>query len=116
MKRMPFLLAFAFTCMNLAQTSSGGVLETSAGDTALREQGKKVFVERCAQCHDADASRKLPDGSTMLQRLAANKDPESRLGTRLKQPKERHAVMIYIEDLLKSSNPPAPNSVQRKDH
>lgn len=116
MKRMPFLLAFAFTCMNLARASSGGVLETSAGDTALREQGKKIFVERCAQCHDVDAARKLPDGTTLLQRLAANKDPESRLGTRLKQPQERHAVMIYIEDLLKSSNPPAANPVPRKDH
>lgn len=115
MKRMPFLLAFAFSCITLGLASSGGVLETSVDDSALREQGKKIFVERCAQCHDANAARKLPDGTTLLQRLAANKDPESRLGTRLKQPQERHAVMLYIEDLLKSSNPSAPNSVQRRD-
>lgn len=116
MKRMPFLLAVAFTCTSLVRASSGGGSETSGDNTALREQGKKIFVERCAQCHDADARRKLPDGSTLLQRLDANKDPEARLGTRLKQPQERHAVMIYIEDLLKSSNPPTPNSVQRRAH
>ena len=106
MKRMPFLLAFAFIYVNLARASSRGVLETSSGDTALREQGKKIFVERCAQCHDADAARKLPDGTTLLQRLAANKDPESRLGTRLKQPQERHAVTVYIESLLKAPQQP----------
>jgi hypothetical protein len=29
--------------------------------------------------HDADASKKLPDGTTLLDRLAKNKDPETRL-------------------------------------
>ena len=75
----------------------------SASDTqkaAMFEQGKKIFVARCAKCHDESANKKLPDGTTLLGRLAQSKDPESRLGTRLKDPQERHAVMIYVDSLL----------------
>jgi mono/diheme cytochrome c family protein len=77
----------------------------NAGNAALLEQGKKIFVARCAKCHDNDATKKLPDGTTLLGRLAKTQDPEARLGTRLKDPQERHAVMIYVDSLLKT--PPA---------
>lgn len=72
------------------------------GDAALREQGKQIFTSRCGKCHDADASKKLPDGTTLLARLAANKDPEARLATRLKSMSEQdgRAVVLYVEDLI----------------
>jgi mono/diheme cytochrome c family protein len=83
-------------------------------NAAILEQGKNIFVARCAKCHDNDANKKLPDGTTLLKRLAQSKDPEARLGTRLKDPQERHAVMIYVDRLLKTlhssdkNQPPVP--------
>lgn len=102
---MKFLLLLTFTLASiaLALASSGN---DSKPDAALRQQGKNIFVERCAKCHDADAAKKLPDGTTLLQRLAASKDLEARIGTRLKQPQERHAVTVYIESLLKAPQQP----------
>ena len=100
--KFPLLLAFTLTCIALALASSE---DTSKPDAALLQQGKNIFVERCAKCHDADAAKKLPDGTTLLQRLAASKDLEARLGTRLKQPQERHAVTVYIESLMTQSRP-----------
>jgi mono/diheme cytochrome c family protein len=71
-------------------------------EAALREQGKQVFVSQCAKCHDADAAKKLHDGSTLLARLAANKDPKARLATRLKSMSEQdgRGVVLYMEDLI----------------
>lgn len=73
-----------------------------SNEAALREQGKQVFVSRCGKCHDADAAKKLPDGTTLLARLAANKDPQARLATRLKSMSEQdgRAVVLYMEDLI----------------
>jgi len=96
---MKFLLLLAFTLTGIVLPLASAK-DASKPDAALRDQGKKIFVERCAKCHDADAAKKLPDGTTLLQRLAASKDLEARLGTRLKQPQERHAVTVYIESLL----------------
>ena len=101
MKRLILLVLFALTSMTFAAPPSGDTSQRGAKDDALREQGKKIFAHRgCAKCHDEDASKKLPDGTTLLQRLARSKDPEARLGTRLKDPQERRAVMLYIDGLL----------------
>jgi mono/diheme cytochrome c family protein len=71
-------------------------------EAALREQGKQIFVSQCAKCHDADAAKKLPDGTTLLARLAANKDPKARLATRLKNMSEQdgRGVVVYMEELI----------------
>jgi mono/diheme cytochrome c family protein len=74
----------------------------SGGDNAsLRDLGKQVFTNRCGKCHDADASKKLADGSTLLSRLAASKDPKALLGTRLKSmsPEDARGVAFYVEEL-----------------
>ena len=64
-------------------------------------EGKKVFaVAGCATCHDADGSKKLADGTTLLGRLSKAKDPESRLGTRLKNPDQRRQVFLYLKPLI----------------
>lgn len=68
--------------------------------SAANDQGKAIFSGRCAKCHDADASKKLPDGTTLLARLAKNKDPETRLATRLKNEQERHQVFLYLQPLI----------------
>ena len=37
--------------------------QSTADDAALRDLGKQVFTNQCGKCHDADAAKKLPDGS-----------------------------------------------------
>ena len=64
------------------------------------DQGEAIFSGRCGKCHDADASKKLPDGTTLLARLAKNKDPETRLATRLKNEQERHQVFLYLQPMI----------------
>jgi len=101
------LLWFAVSCQVLVADSRDVASQTDPKESAILEQGKKIFVARCAKCHDADANKALPDGTTLLKRLAQSKDPEARLGTRLKDPQERHAVMIYVDSLLKSLHSPS---------
>jgi len=64
------------------------------------DPGKAIFISRCGTCHDADASKKLHDGTTLLGRLAKNKDPETRLATRLKNEQERHQVFLYLQPMI----------------
>src|SRR6516225_7919523 len=74
--------------------------QNSSGAVAGSEQGKAIFVSRCAKCHDADASRKLPDGTTLLGRLAQKQDLRAALATRLKNEQELEAVFSYIQPLI----------------
>lgn len=74
--------------------------QTQAAASAINDQGKAIFSGRCGKCHDADASKKLPDGTTLLARLAKNKDPEMRLATRLKNEQERHQVFLYLQPMI----------------
>lgn len=86
--------------ISIQATAADSAAASAPKNTAMLEQGKKIFVARCAKCHDDNASKKLPDGTTLLGRLEQTKDPEARLGTRLKDPQERHAVMLYVDSLL----------------
>ena len=93
--KLPILLLAVL--VSLPADAADSATSSNVTDAALLEQGKKIFVARCAKCHDNDATRKLPDGTTLLGRLAKIKEPEARLGNRLKDPQERHAVMVYVE-------------------
>ena len=66
----------------------------------MNNQGKAIFSGRCGSCHDADGSKKLPDGTTLLARLAKNNDPEKRLATRLHDAQERHQVFLYLQPMI----------------
>jgi len=74
----------------------------STDNAAPRDQGRRVFTEHCGKCHDADALKKLSDGSTLLTRLSASKDSQTLLGTRLKTmtAADRRAVSFYVGELL----------------
>lgn len=75
--------------------------QNPAGPALDSSQGKKVFAAAgCAKCHDTDGSKKLADGTTLLGRLAKNKDPETRLATRLKNEQERHQVFLYLQPMI----------------
>ena len=76
--------------------------QAAADDAALRDLGKQVFTSQCGKCHDADAAKKLPDGSTLLARLAASKDMKTLLSTRTKKMSVQDAqgVHLYVEELV----------------
>ena len=89
--------------------------QTQAAAAATNDQGKAIFSGRCGKCHDADASKKLPDGTTLLGRLAKNKDPETRLSSRLKNEQERHQVFLYLQPMIereRSTEPARPSGKQ----
>src|SRR5262245_22139331 len=90
-------VALCFVIPNWAQLSPG-----QAADPALLERGRQIFTSHCGKCHDANAAKVLPDGTTLLERLAANKDPNARLATRLKSMPEQdgRAVVLYVDDLI----------------
>ena len=80
--------------------------QTQAATSAANDQGKAIFSGRCGTCHDADASKRLPDGTTLLSRLARDKDPETRLATRLKNAQERHQVFLYLQPMIERERSP----------
>jgi len=80
---------------------SGAAIRNPAQPAPDASEGKKIFAAAgCAKCHDADGSKKLADGTTLLSRLAKTKDPEARLGTRLKNEQERHQVFLYLQPMI----------------
>jgi len=89
------------------------VAQTQAAASATTDQGKAIFSGRCGKCHDADASKKLPDGTTLLARLAKNKDPEMRLATRLKNEQERHQVFLYLQPMIERERSSASGRAER---
>jgi mono/diheme cytochrome c family protein len=101
------LLIIVFSGLAWFQAASGGETKPATQASTNKpakpsssDEGKKIFVARCAKCHDDDMNKKLPDGSTLLARLAASKDPRARLGTRIKDTAERDAVAEYFQQLL----------------
>jgi mono/diheme cytochrome c family protein len=97
-----FIVISIATALLFANPSWTQAPARQSSDVAQREQGKQVFTAQCGKCHDADATKKLPDGTALLARLAANKDPQARLATRLKSMSEqdRRDVGLYMDDLI----------------
>jgi mono/diheme cytochrome c family protein len=91
-------LANAFCCTGLLAGCLAA--QIAVPDAGISPEGKKIFVARCAKCHDDNATRKLPDGSNLLDRLAQSKDLKGRIATRIKNPDEQRAVAAYIAQLL----------------
>jgi mono/diheme cytochrome c family protein len=96
------LTAVSFALLMVPLSPRAQSPASSPSDAALREQGRQVFTDKCGKCHDADAAKKLSDGSTLLGRLAARQDPQAKLATRLKSMSEQDArgVSLYMEDLI----------------
>jgi mono/diheme cytochrome c family protein len=75
---MQFILWASLT-VALLPWSVSAMGQNPPESSTTSDSGKAIFTSRCGTCHDADASKKLPDGTTLLGRLAKNKDPETRL-------------------------------------
>jgi len=94
----PALLLHAIVFLLALGTAAAVQSPANAPDAG---EGKKLFTAAgCAKCHDADGSKKLADGTTLLGRLAKAKDPEARLGTRLKNADQRRQVFLYLKPLI----------------
>src|SRR5215471_21705170 len=99
--KVPLILFLAVAVLQGAQSHAQSSSAPS-DSAAVREQGRHIFTDHCGKCHDENARKKLSDGSTLLTRLSASKDPPALLGTRLKtmNADDRHAVLFYVEELL----------------
>jgi mono/diheme cytochrome c family protein len=100
---MPKLLwktAFAIVAASVA----------SAGEAPPSALGRTLFVDRCAKCHDEDASRKLPGGRSLLERLAPKPDLRAALEGRIKglSEEEQKAVVAYVASLIAKLPPASP--------
>src|SRR5215813_12844526 len=97
--------AFLLSAIALLLLGSGAVSQNPVQPALATSEGKKVFAAAgCATCHDADGSKKLADGTTLLGRLSKAKDPEARLGTRLKDPDQRRQVFLYLKPLIAAAD------------
>jgi mono/diheme cytochrome c family protein len=114
MVKASFVTAIAILVISsgLLKGQDAGARPPSGDPAAGLAQGKAIFVSRCAKCHDENGNKKLSDGTTLLARLAQNKDPEARLGTRLKNPQERQQVSLYMRSMIEhyASTPAAAKS------
>jgi cytochrome c553 len=93
--------AVVFFAIAILLALSRAAAQNPAAPGSESSEGKKVFTSAgCAKCHDADGNKKLADGTTLLGRLSKVKDPEARLGTRLKDAEQRHQVFLYLQPLI----------------
>ena len=76
-------------------------VNTDQGDRLLTA-GKKLFVQRCAQCHDERADKALPTGLPLSQRKLMPEQLARSVKGRLQDSTEeqRRAVQLYSESFL----------------
>ena len=102
MRALTMLLLTAAIFVAIQPWAQSSSPQSTGNDAALRDLGKQVFTAQCGKCHDGDAAKKLPDGTTLLSRLAASKDMKALLSTRTKKMSAQDAqgVHLYVEDLV----------------
>jgi mono/diheme cytochrome c family protein len=69
----------------------------------LLAAGKKLFVERCAKCHDERGDKPLKTGLPLSQRGLSDEEIASTVSGRLKDApgEEKRAVALYISSFMK---------------
>ena len=101
LRLMAMRQAVVFSAIAILLALSSAVAQNPAAPASEPREGKKIFTSAgCAKCHDADGGKKLADGTTLLGRLSKLKDPEARLGTRLKNAEQRRQVFLYLKPLI----------------
>ena len=68
-----------------------------------RPKEKKSLRPAAPNATTKTRPKKLPDGSTLLARLAKSKNPQARLATRIKNEQELRDVFAYLEPLIARS-------------
>jgi mono/diheme cytochrome c family protein len=84
--------------------TSGSAKAGAAQANASLALGKKVFMERCASCHNADGSAELPDGVPLNKRSLSEEKLRKNVNGRLKDrsEEERRGVFDYIQSFRRS--------------
>ena len=69
----------------------------------LLATGKKIFVERCAKCHDERGDKPLKTGLPLSQRRLSDEEIASTVSGRLKDAphEEKRAVALYVSSFMK---------------
>jgi mono/diheme cytochrome c family protein len=69
----------------------------------LLTTGKKLFVERCAKCHDERGDKPLKTGLPLSQRELSDEEIASAVFGRLKNApdEEKRAVAFYVSSFMK---------------
>jgi mono/diheme cytochrome c family protein len=69
----------------------------------LLATGKKIFVERCAKCHDERGDKPLKTGLPLNQRKLSDEEIASTVSGRLKDApdEEKRAVALYVSSFMK---------------
>lgn len=83
----------------------------SAGRTELRAQererllaiGKKLFVERCARCHDERGDKALKSGPPLSERKLSDEEIARVVSGRFRDAsdEQKHAAALYIRSFVK---------------
>jgi cytochrome c1 len=69
----------------------------------LLTTGKKLFVERCAKCHDERGDKALKTGPPLSQRELSDEEIARAVSGRLKNApdEEKRAVALYVSSFMK---------------
>jgi len=69
----------------------------------LLATGKKIFVERCAKCHDERGDKPLKTGPPLSQRGLSDEEIARTVSGRLKDAPddEKRAVALYVTSFMK---------------
>ena len=69
----------------------------------LLATGNKIFVERCAKCHNERGDKPLPSGPPLNERKLSDEAIARTVAARLKDSsdEEKRAVALYISSFMK---------------
>ena len=69
----------------------------------LLATGKRIFVERCAKCHNERGDKALPSGPPLNERKLSDEEIARTVAGRLKDSpdEEKRAVALYISSFMK---------------
>jgi mono/diheme cytochrome c family protein len=69
----------------------------------LLATGKKIFVERCAKCHDERGDKPLRTGLPLSQRELSDEEIARAVSGRLKEApdEEKRGVALYVSSFMK---------------
>lgn len=95
----------AVTARQADQHSQAKPALPTAEQERLLATGKKIFVERCASCHDERGGKALKTGLPLNERGLSTDVIARAVNGRLRDRTEddRHAVTLYIASLMKAT-------------
>ena len=102
------LLFWAASAAHVISARHNGGPQTKAPATSKDQEqllalGKKLFVEKCAKCHDERGDKPLTTGLPLSERKLAHDEIARMVSGRLKtaSEEERRAVVLYVESFMK---------------